>query len=114
MKRFNSACWLACLHAFALAAGTASGQSYGAVVGWGSQVIAEPSALQGIVGLAVGDYHNLGVKSDGTIVTWGSNDDGQCDIPEPNCEFVAVDGGYDHSVGLKSDGTAVARRNLLL
>ena len=33
---------------------------------------------------------------------------GQCDVPEPNTDFVAIAAGYYHSVGLKSDGTIVA------
>jgi hypothetical protein len=40
-----------------------------------------------------------------TVVAWGRNDDGQCDVPAPNSGFVAVAGGYAHSLGLKSDGS---------
>jgi hypothetical protein len=57
----------------------------------------------------------LGLKSDGTIVAWGSNEYGECDVPAPNADFVAVAAGggaqwwaYAHSLGLKSDGTIVA------
>ena len=52
--------------------------------------------------------HSLGLKSDGTIVAWGNNDDGQCNVPAPNADFVAVAAGIYHSLGLKSDGTIVA------
>ncbi len=52
--------------------------------------------------------HSLGLKSDGTIVAWGDNDYGQCDVPAPNADFVAVAAGWWHSLGLKSDGTIVA------
>ena len=41
-------------------------------------------------------------------MAWGNNDYGQCDVPAPNADFVAVAGGDDHSLGLKSDGTIVA------
>ncbi|MBN2027955.1 MAG: hypothetical protein JW854_14495, partial [Actinobacteria bacterium] len=51
---------------------------------------------------------SLGLKSDGTIVAWGWNDFGQCDVPAPNSGFVAVAAGFRHSLGLKSDGTIVA------
>ncbi len=44
---------------------------------------------------------------DGMIVAWGRNVYGQCNVPAPNADFVAVAGGYDHSLGLKSDGTVV-------
>ena len=52
--------------------------------------------------------HSLGLKSDGTIVAWGHNGSGQCNVPAPNADFVAVAGGGYHSLGLKSDGTIVA------
>jgi len=50
----------------------------------------------------------LGLKSDGSIVTWGDNAYGQCTLPTPNSEFVAVTAGDFHSLGLKMDGSIVA------
>jgi len=47
-------------------------------------------------------------QSGRAIVAWGHNYDGQCDIPEPNNNFLEVAGGSDHSLGLKSDGTIAA------
>ena len=52
--------------------------------------------------------HSLGLKSDGTIVVWGDNSYGQCNVPAPNADFVAIAAGLYHSLGLKSDGTIVA------
>ncbi len=46
--------------------------------------------------------------SDGSIVAWGLNYYGECDVPEPNEAFVAVTGGYGYSIGLKEDGSIVA------
>ena len=43
-----------------------------------------------------------------TIVAWGNNGYGQCNVPAPNSGFVAVAAGGYHSLGLKSDGTIVA------
>ena len=43
-----------------------------------------------------------------SIVAWGYNTDGQCDVPAANADFVVVAGGSDHSLGLKSDGVMVA------
>jgi hypothetical protein len=60
------------------------------------------------VALAGGWYHSLGLKADGSIIAWGYNDYGQCDVPAPNGDFVAVAGGYSHSLGLKADGSIVA------
>ena len=42
------------------------------------------------------------------IVAWGSNEYGQCDVPAPNADVVAVAGGGWHGLGLKSDGTIAA------
>jgi hypothetical protein len=44
----------------------------------------------------------------GSIVAWGSNYDGQCNVPVPNTLFVAVSAGTHHSLGLKADGSIVA------
>jgi hypothetical protein len=39
----------------------------------------------------------------------GDNSAGQCNVPPPNADFIAVGGGgYYHGLGLKSDGTVVA------
>ncbi|MFC1572375.1 hypothetical protein ACFL6M_02140 [Candidatus Eisenbacteria bacterium] len=50
----------------------------------------------------------MGLRSDGSILAWGLNEDGQCVVPAPNTDFVAVAGGAYHSLGLKSDGRIVA------
>jgi hypothetical protein len=47
-------------------------------------------------------------QSTGSIVAWGRSYEGQCDVPPPNADFVAVAGGGHHSLGVKSDGTIVA------
>ncbi len=41
------------------------------------------------------------------IVAWGWNEYGQCDVPAPNTDFVAVAGGGEHSLGLRSSDTPV-------
>jgi hypothetical protein len=54
------------------------------------------------VAVAGGWYHSLGLKSDGSIVAWGYNDYGQCNVPAPSAGFVGLAGGYDHSLGLRA------------
>ena len=57
--------------------------------------------------VSVGDCHTVGLKSDGTVVAVGYNDDGQCDVSDWT-DIVAVSARNYHTVGLKSDGTVVA------
>ena len=79
----------------------------GSIVGWGSQVVGLDLG-GGLVQVAAGGLHSLGLKADGSIVAWGGNLDGQCNIPAPNTGFVAVAAGGYHSLGLKGDGSIVA------
>jgi hypothetical protein len=62
-------------------------QETGSVVGWGSRVVVQEQDLNGLVALAAGDSHSLGLKEDGTVVAWGTNADGQCTVPAPNADF---------------------------
>ena len=57
--------------------------------------------------LTVGAYHTVGLRSDGTVVATGDNEDGQCDVSGWT-DIVAVAAGRHHTVGLRSDGTVVA------
>ncbi|KPJ66117.1 MAG: hypothetical protein AMJ43_09125 [Coxiella sp. DG_40] len=58
----------------------------------------------------------MGLKQDpsaplgagGSIVAWGSNGYGQCNVPSPNTGFAAIAAGGYHSLGLKQDGSIVA------
>ncbi|RKY23290.1 MAG: hypothetical protein DRP62_06235, partial [Planctomycetota bacterium] len=43
----------------------------------------------------------------GHLVAWGSNDYGQCDVPEGD-DFVAISAAWGYNVALKSDGSLVA------
>ena len=57
--------------------------------------------------VATGDGYTVGLKSDGTVVAVGQNDDGQCDV-DGWTDITQVAAGLSHTVGLKSDGTVVA------
>lgn len=72
------------------------------IVGWGSQVVVEQTALDDLVAIAGGSLHSVGLKGDGTIVAWGENNEGQCNVPSPNEGFIAVAGGFAHNLGLRS------------
>ena len=51
--------------------------------------------------------HAVGLKTDGTVVAVGRNDDGECDVSEWT-DIVGIATGRTHTVGLKKDGTVVA------
>ena len=59
------------------------------------------------IGLSAGKYHNIAVKSDGSLIGWGKNDQGQCDTPSGTNYVAATAGGY-HCLAIKSDGTLAA------
>jgi Regulator of chromosome condensation (RCC1) repeat len=66
-----------------------------------SQTLA--SAVQPIV--AAGDNHTVGLKSNGTVVAVGLNNDGQLNVNYWT-NIVQVDAGNAHTVGVKADGTS--------
>ncbi|MGA2092780.1 MAG: hypothetical protein ABSH16_05150 [Sedimentisphaerales bacterium] len=68
-----------------------------------------PSALFGsqFTAIAAGMDFSLALKSDGSIVGWGSNTWGQTTPPDGN-NFIAIAAGYGHSLALKSDGSIAA------
>jgi len=79
----------------------------GSIIGWGSQVVGGDLS-RGFVKVAAGGAHSLGLKQDGSIVAWGANSSGQCNVPSPNSGFIAISAGWAHSLGLRQDGSIVA------
>ena len=57
--------------------------------------------------IAAGYNYTIGLKNDGTLISAGSNDSGQCDVSNWK-DIVSIFAGFIHTVGLKSDGTVVA------
>ena len=57
--------------------------------------------------MAGGSLHNVGLKSDGTVVAAGDNYYGQCNVSTWT-DITQVACGYNFTVGLKSDGTVIA------
>jgi len=49
--------------------------------------------------------HCLALKEDGTVVAWGWNGEGQCDVPPELTNVVSVAAGDGVSLALKADGT---------
>jgi hypothetical protein len=43
----------------------------------------------------------LGLKSDGSIVAWGDNASGQCNVPAPNTGYAAISAGVNYSLAIQ-------------
>ena len=56
--------------------------------------------------LAVGFYHTVGMKPDGTVLAAGRNSEGQCNVSGWT-DVKQVDCGAYHTAALKADGTVV-------
>lgn len=79
------------------------------LLAWGSnsadQVTDLPTEAD-YVAVAAGDAHGLALTSDGSVVAWGHNGHGQCDVPEGT--FTAIGAGALFSLGIRDDGTIAA------
>src|SRR5215211_1972225 len=79
----------------------------GEVVGWGADhaAMTVPAGID-FTAIASGFNFNLALRSDGSLVGWGSNDFGQSTVPAGS-NFVAIAAGRYHSLALKTDGSLV-------
>ena len=59
-----------------------------------------------VVAVSAGSSHVVGLRSDGTVVATGSNEDGKCNVSGWT-NIVAVSAGAYNTVGLKADGTVI-------
>lgn len=85
----------------------------GIVYAWGNFAPVPPPAINhSFRAIAAGKYHGVGLKRDGTVVTWGLDgnyDAGQYqNFPANLTDVVAISAGWNHSLALKRDGTVVA------
>jgi alpha-tubulin suppressor-like RCC1 family protein len=83
----------------------------GSVKSWG-EIVFDGDALnkRNFTAIAAGWGHSLALKSDGSIVGWGRNFEGQAAPPAGN-NYISIAAGWGHSLALKSDGTIVGWGN---
>ena len=62
------------------------------------------------IAIAAGAGHSVALRSDGTLRSWGSDDNGQVS-GTPTGTFIAVDAAFNHSVAIRPDGTLVTWGN---
>ncbi|NQU09894.1 choice-of-anchor D domain-containing protein [bacterium] len=77
---------------------------------WGDGSL-PPEAQSNVTMVAIGDYHKLALKEDGTVIGWltsmTSTDVGQATPPDSLSNVVGIAVGDFYSLALKSDGTVV-------
>jgi alpha-tubulin suppressor-like RCC1 family protein len=70
------------------------------------------AGFSNISAMAVGGRHDMVLRADGTVVTWGFLDStqnyGQTNVPVDLSNVVAMAAGNYHSLALRADGTVVA------
>lgn len=61
------------------------------------------------VSIAAGGGFSLALRTDGSVVAWGYNADGQTSVPvEAQSDVVSITAGGSHALALKTDGSVVA------
>jgi flavin reductase (DIM6/NTAB) family NADH-FMN oxidoreductase RutF len=93
--------------------GGAALKADGTVVAWPawSGIGDVPAGLVGVTAISAKNDHARAVRSDGTLVAWGSDYYGESDVATGLTGLVAVAAAYQHSLALKTDGTVVAWRD---
>ena len=77
------------------------------IIGAGTAWYSDLNSRRGVVSLAVGNFHIVGLEADGTVFAVGDNIYGKCDVSGWT-GVVAIAAGNNHTMGLKVDGTVLA------
>jgi hypothetical protein len=67
-----------------------------------------PSGLGPVKMFASGQFHQIALRTNGTVAAWGDNSKGQTNVPAGLSDVVDIAAGFFHNLALKSDGTVVA------
>ncbi|HIG45586.1 MAG TPA: cell wall anchor protein, partial [candidate division Zixibacteria bacterium] len=59
-----------------------------------------PQDLDDVTAIASGGPHSLALKSNGTVVAWGYNNQGQTNVPQYLDDVTAIAAGGYHSMAL--------------
>ncbi len=93
----------------------------GIVVGWlpglyngppdPSGIFASLTTLSDVADIAMRGSHCLALRSNHTVVAFGSNNNGETNVPPGLNDVAAISAGAAHCLALKTDGTVVAWGN---
>ena len=78
-----------------------------------NNIIFEKNPSGKFIQIACGDRHSVGIREDGSVVTWGCNLDGQYNN-SPSGKFIKIACSSKGSIGIKKDGSVVAWGNFEL
>lgn len=82
----------------------------GTIVVWGSphnKVARNVPAGEDFVDIAAGNKYGIGLRENGSLVTWGQANDLVNNTPS-GYDYIAISAGDQHAVALRSNGTVVA------
>ncbi len=93
-----------------LAGLTGGAKAQSEIIGWGQQVFDSHWSDEAFVEISSSGYHTMARRANGSVVAWGANQYGGCEVPAlpPGLTFVEVAAGLQHSVARRSDGSVVA------
>ena len=78
---------------------------------WGDNSFGQGSVAAssaGLIAVAAGGWHNLGLGADGLVSAWGDNSNGQTNVPVTLTDALAIAAGSYHSLALRANGSVVA------
>jgi alpha-tubulin suppressor-like RCC1 family protein len=61
-----------------------------------------------VTAVSAGGSHSLALLDDGTVVAWGSDSSGECDVPANLTDVKGISAGNGYSIAVKKDGSVVA------
>jgi hypothetical protein len=73
---------------------------------WGQAALSVPAS--NVIAIALGGWHSLALRTNGTLLAWGNNSYGQCDAPATLTNALAIAAGTYHSLAIRADGTVAA------
>ncbi len=75
-------------------------------LGQGTVEPRSPAPSSSYISLIVGELHTCGLRTDGSVVCWGSDQYGQSSPPSDD-KFTSIVAGAYHTCGIRADGSAI-------
>jgi hypothetical protein len=71
----------------------------------GYSAVSKPAHLGKVIAVSANYHNRAALRADGTVVCWGRNDGGQCEVPDDLTNAVSVSAGLGFHLALRADGT---------